>query len=247
MATVPGTSSGTYSFSPSNYSVVTEAFDRVRIRPPELTRHHMNSARLSLNLELLDWSNSGINLWKVVSGTVNLQPGVAIYNIDPSIETLTEVYYTQVNGDGAGQNNDRIMVPITRTQYAMIPNKLTQGTPTQYWFEMLAQPTITFWQVPQIGVPNYVASYFALQRIQDANLGNGETPNVVYRGLEALCARMALRLFDKFGPTDPLQSSEMEKRLIAHAQVAWDNFQTRDQESGPLMIQPAVGVYGRMG
>lgn len=246
MATVPGTSSGTYTFALSNSSLVIESFDRCRIRPSELTRHHLNSARTSLNLEMLDWSNSGINLWKVISGTINLVAGTATYPIDQSIETLTEVYYTQVNGDGINQNNDRIMVPITRTQYAMITNKGTQGTPTQYWLQMLAVPQVTLWQVPSIGAPNYVVSWFGLQRMQDANLGGGETPDIVYRAYEALCARMALRLFDKFGPTDPLQSSEMEKRLTARAQVAWDNFQTRDQETGPLLIQPNVGVYGRM-
>lgn len=246
MATVPGTSSGTYLFSPSNYSVLIEAFDRCRIRPAELTRHHMNSGRLSLNLELSDWSNSGINLWKVTAGVINLVAGIATYSLDQSIETLTEVYYTQVNGDGTGQNNDRIMVPVTRTQYAMIPNKLTQGTPTQYWLQMLAIPQVTLWQVPQQGAPNYVVSWYGLQRMQDANLGDGETPDVVYRAYEALCARMALRLLTKFGPEDPAKFAALRTVLKEEAVVAWENFQTRDQETGPLIIRPAVGSYGKI-
>lgn len=246
MATVPGQTSGTYNFNPSNYSIVLDAFDRCRVRPPELTRHHMNSARLSLNLMLVDWGNSGYNLWEIVSGTIDLVPGQATYTLPTNLETLTEVYYTQVNGDGAGANNDRIMVPITRTQYAMIPNKGTQGTPTQYWYQMLAVPQVTLWEVPNIGAPNYVVSYFALQRMQDANLGNGETPDVVYRGLEALTARLALRLLTKFGPEDPAKFASLRTVLKEEAEVAWDNFQTRDQEAGPLIIQPAIGSYGRI-
>lgn len=247
MAVVPGQPSGTYNFSPSNYSVVLEAFDRCRIRPAELTRHHMNSARLSLNMELVDWSNSGVNLFKVASGTVTLVAGTGSYAIDQSIETLTEVYYSQINGDGAGQNNDRIMVPITRTQYAMIPNKNTQGIPTQYWFQMLRTPQITLWQVPQIGAPNYVVSWYGLQRIADANLGDGETPDIVYRAYEALCARLALRLLTKFGPDDPAKFTALRSVLKEEAEFAWVNFQTRDQENGPMLIQPAVGSYGRIG
>jgi hypothetical protein len=243
---LPGNPSGTYTFSPPNLSIITEAFDRIRMPPTRLTRHHFDSARMSINLELVDQGNAGISLWEVVPGTITLVPGQATYTLPTNIETLTEVYYTQVNGDGSGQNNDRIMVPITRTQFAMIPNKLTPGPPTQYWLQMLAIPQVTLWQVPNIGAPNYVVSYFALQRMQDANLGGGETPDVVYRGLEALTAKLALRLLTKFGPTDPAQFASLRAALKEEAETAWANFQIRDQEAGALMIQPNVGNYGRM-
>lgn len=249
MAT-PGQSSGTYTWAPSNYALIMEAFDRAQMPPPMIERHHLISARYSLNSELSDWANQGYALWKITSGTISLVPGTATYAIDQSIETLTEVYYTQVNGDGAGQNNDRIMVPLTRTQYAMIPNKQTQGTPVQYWLEMLAVPQVTLWQVPSIGAPNYVVSWFGLQRMQDANLGGGETPDIVYRAYEALTAKMATRLWTKFGwkaaGNNPAVFAAHRNVLKEEAQTAWDNFQTRDQEIGPLKIQPAVGGYGRM-
>jgi hypothetical protein len=221
------------------------------ITPADIvSRHLMPSARMSLNAELLDWANQGLPLWKVVSGTVNLAAGQATYVLDQSIETLTEVYYSQINGDGNGQNNDQIMVPVTRTQYAMIPNKETQGVPTQYWFQMLAVPQVTFWQVPQQGAPNFVATYYALQRMQDANVGGGEAPDIVYRAYEALMAKLAMRLWTKFG----LKASGGNAQVyVAHrgflkeeAETAWNNFQTRDQEAGPLILQPAIGSYGRI-
>lgn len=246
MAVSPGSTSGTYGYAPSNFSVVLEAFDRCRIRPANIDRHMGPSARNSLNLEMLDWSNSGLNLWKVISGTINLVAGTATYLLDQSIETLTEVYYTQVNGAGAGQNNDRIMVPITRTQYAMTPNKGTQGTPTQYWLQMLAVPQVTLLQVPQIGAPNYVVNWYGLQRMQDANLGGGEAPDIVYRAYEALTAKLALRLWTKFGDPDPAKFAAHRAVLKEEAETAWNNFQTRDQETGPMLIQPAVGGYGRI-
>jgi hypothetical protein len=246
MAVVPGTTSGTYGFDPSNAAILFEAFDRIKIRPQLIDRHMLQSGRMSMNLELVDWSNSGFNLWKEVSGTINLVPGTATYSMPTNLVTLAEVYYSTVNGDGSGVNEDRIMVPITRTQYAMIPNKLQQGQPTQYWYQMLVQPQVTLWEVPYVGAPTYVVNWFGLQQIQDVGIGTGQIPDVIYRGLEAFCANLALRLFDKFGPENPASAAIMLKRLETNQQKAWDNFLTRDQETGPLLIQPNVGTYGQM-
>lgn len=243
----PGTSSSTYGFGLSNGEILFESFDRIGVRPQMITRHHLTSARNSLNLELLTWVNSGAPLWKIVSGTIELVANQAVYTLPTNLVTLTEMWYSQVNANGTGQNSDRIMVPLTRTEYAMIPNKLQPGTPTQFWYEMLAAPQVTLWQVPFTGAPTYVCNWFGLQQIQDAGIGSGETPDVVYRALEALCARLALRLFSKFGPENPAVRQVKRQELKEEADTAWADFATRDQEMGPQMIQPAIGVYGKIG
>ncbi len=83
---LPGQSSGTYTWSPSNYALVLEAFDRALMPPPLVERHHLISARYSLNAELADWANQGYPLWKITSGTINLVAGTATYALDQSIE-----------------------------------------------------------------------------------------------------------------------------------------------------------------
>jgi len=239
------TSSGTYSWQISNGGLVIEAFSRCRIHPSAITRHHLNEARVSLQLELQSWSvRGGPNLWEVFSGTINLVPNQIVYTLPTKMVTLTELWYTAVNANGSGQNSDRIMVPITRTQYAMIPNKSQPGTPTQFWFERLQVPQISIWEPAYAGAPQYVLNWFGLQRIQDANLGSGETPDVVYRGLEALCAGMALRLADKF--LDMTLWDKLFPRIEKNAMTAWNDFVSEDQETGPLIMQPNVGQYGRM-
>lgn len=242
MALAPGTTSGTYNGNFSNAKVVFEAFDRIGIRAPSLTRHHMLSARDSLFLELESWSTKGgPNLWKVIDGTINLQAGVGTYQLPTSLITLTEVWYSIVDGIAPGVNSDRIMIPINRSQYAMISNKLQQGTPTQFWFERLQVPEVTLWQVPQSGqvAPNYIVQWFGLRQIQDANLATGEVPDVVYRSLDALCACMAERLAEKFAPD---RLAVMEQR----AAKAWAQFATDDQEMGPVTMQPNLSGYGRI-
>ena len=241
MAVTPGTTSGTYGFALSNGEIIIEAFDRIGVRPQQLDRHHMMSARTSINLELLNWANIGFNLWKETSGTIDIASGTATYTMPTNLVTVTEVWYSLVNGLGSGINSDRIMLPMTRTQYAQLPNKLQQGTPTQFWYQMLAVPQITLWQVPAPGAdaPTYVVNWYGLERMQDAEPTSGQTPDVVYRGLEALCARLSWRLAEKFAPARMAEKKEL-------ADAAFYDMQTRDQEMGPLLIQPQVGVYGRI-
>ena len=240
----PGQSSGTQTFFLSNSELVFEAFDRCQVRPTEITRHHLISARRSMNLELLDWSNKGINLWEMVQAQLTLIAGQPTYTLPQNLVTVTEMYFSTVNANGAGFNSDRIMIPITRTQYAQIPNKLQPGTPTQYWLERLEAPVMTIWQPPFQGGPAYVINYNYLQRIDDAGLATGETPDVPYRALEALCCGLAKRVAKKFAPAGLRQQIVAE--TASDFTEAWNNFITNDQEDGPMIMQPNVGGYGRM-
>lgn len=241
--------SGTYNFTLPNASVVLEAFDRIGIQPPQVSRHMLASARTSLNLEFIDWENSGFNFWKLTSGSLTLVAGTGTYLMPSNLVTVEEVYYSQVNALGTGVNSDRMLTPITRDQYAMITNKNQQGVPTQYWFQMLQTPQITLWEVPQSGqaAPNYTVSWYGLQQMQDANLGVGEVPDVARRGIDALCARMAVRLAEKFGPKDPNARTQMMMEKKTLAAEAWDKFARRDQEPGAMSYRPNIRAYARMG
>jgi len=75
--------------------------------------------------------------------------------------------------------------------------------------------------------------------IQDANLGGGERPDIVYRAIDALCARLAWRLAIKFAPA-------MTAARKDDATEAWNDFATRDQEMGGMVIQPNVSGYWRI-
>jgi hypothetical protein len=242
--TTPGQSSGTQSFFLSNSEILFEAFDRIMVRPSEITIHHLVSGRRSLNLELQSWSNKGINLWEVVQAQLTLVAGEAVYALPQNLVTVMEMYFTTVGSSGGSFNTDRIMVPITRTEYAMIPNKLLPGLPTQYWLQRLETPVMTIWQPAFEGAPNYVINYNYLQRIDDAGLATGETPDVPYRALDALCAGLAKRLAGKFAP--PQIRAELVAETKQEAMDAWNDFITNDLEDGPLIMQPNVGGYARM-
>lgn len=239
MAVAPGSTSGTYTFQPATAGLMVEAFDRIQIRPTANDRHMIDSARMSIQLLLQDWTDQGFAFWELESGTIDLAVNTATYTLPPQLAMLTELYYSAVNGGGAGVNQDRIMIPITRTQYAQLTNKLQQGIPTQYWFQMLIPPQITIWQVPNVGAPNYVLGWYGLSRIQDANLGGGEVPNIPYRATDVFCADLARRLAEKFKP----EQYEVKDQIF---QKAWESMTRRDQEPGAIQYLPNIALYGRM-
>lgn len=241
-------SSGLYNFALPNVSIITEAFDRIQVDPETITPRQMVSARISLNLELVEWSNTAFNFWKLTGGTIPLVAGQATYTLPANLSTLTELWYSQVNALGTGVNQDRWLTPMTRSEYAQITNKLQPGLPTRYWLQMLVPQQFTVWEVPQAGqvAPNVVLNWYGLQQIQDANTTGAETPDIAYRAYSALTAKLTLRLCEKFGPKSPQARQQMmlEKKTIADA--AYDNMARRDQEPGDIIIRPNVGVYGRL-
>lgn len=243
--TTPGQPSGTYLFDPANAQLVLEAYDRIGMRPADLNRHHFISARMSLNLELQAWSNKGVALWEITTGTINLANpvsgvGQAVYTLPSTLIMLTELWFTTVNGNGSGLNSDRWMEPITRTQYAMLPNKLQPGQPTQYWYQRLTPTTqISVYPTAQAGAPNYLLNWFGLSQIQDAGIASGETPNIPYRAFDALSAGLTKRLAEKFKP-------DMYVAKKAIADEAWVEFTANDDEPGPLIVQPNIAAYARM-
>ena len=240
MAITPGQSSGTFSYLLTNGSVITEAFDRIQIRPTDIDRHMMMSARSSMNLEFTEWEDAGFNFWKTSSGTIDLIAGEGTYLLPADLVTLEEVWISRVDGNGAEVDLDRILVPITRTGYAALTNKRQQGTVTQYWYQMSMPQQITFWQVPSIGAPTQVVRWFGLQQMEDANLAGGEAPNVPRRAYETFVAAMTRRLSEKFAP----QQYDAKLKIF---EGAWERMTRRDQEPGPITHIPNVGIYGRMG
>jgi hypothetical protein len=90
------TTSGTTAFSLSGAELVLEAFDRLQIRPSEITAEHMVSARRSLNLVQVRWANRGVNLWKVDPAaspqSFALSQGVATVNLPPATIEALDVY-----------------------------------------------------------------------------------------------------------------------------------------------------------
>lgn len=130
---------------------------------------------------------------------------------------------------------DRVLAPLSRADYASIPNKLQTGVPTSYWFNKQMNPTLTVWPLanPQAA---YELQYYALQQIEDASGFGTETPNVPYRALEALTAAVTAHFAMKWRP-------EMFASLSTYAQQVWDEFSDADREKVPFYFVPQFAGY----
>lgn len=163
-----------------------------------------------------------------------------------AIATLQQVRFNDTKSENSGfaqmgaQTStsdpiDNIMSPLGRTDYAMIPDKYVQGKPTTYWMNRQIIPQVSVWQVPDQNGP-YQLSMWAMRRVQDANLGMGETPEIPYRFIDAFCARLARRLAVKYAK--PLLTV-----LEADASRAWTEAGIEDRERADIMILPDLSGY----
>lgn len=235
------TSSGTYSFSPSNGEIVLAAYERIRIHTPEIRQEHMQSARREVNFLFAEWSNKSPNLWEVIRTQQTLVAGVSTYSIPG--KTIMLLDGSIVLNFGTQQESRRWIQPISRSEYLTYANQQTPGPPTVYWFDRLISPTVTFWPVPDSNGP-YTFDFFSCTQIQDANLSGGETPDVPERWLDAMVAGMAHRLSRVYPPpgVDPIQFETLRK---GDATEAWQIAAAQDTENVPLSLVPAIAGYYR--
>jgi len=188
--------SGAYAFNPSLGELTLYSFNLCGIRNTALLQEHMEAARMSSNLMLARWSNQGVNLWAVDLVTVPLVAGQSTYSVDANTVMILDAYLGITN---SGPEIDRIIMPISRTEYASYPNKTQQGFTTTYWFDRLLSPTITLWPVPD-GNSAQVLKYYRVRQIQDSNFTNGQNVEIPYLWLEAFAYGLAARLAIVFAP-----------------------------------------------
>lgn len=225
------TTSGTYTFNPSLGEIVLYAYQNIGVRPTAVLQEHMESARMAMNMMLARWSNQGVNLWCVDLVTVPLVEGQTTYAVDGNTIMVLDAYTTTDGGI------DRVIMPISRTEYASYPNKAQQGFPTSYWYDRLVSPTLTLWPVPD-GSSATILKYYRVRQVQDANLQNGENVEIPYRWLEAVADGLTYRLARIWQP-------QMAPALKGQADESYQIAATQDVETVPTYISPMLSGYFR--
>lgn len=227
------TTSGVYVTAPDLADLVKDAFERCQIRTPALSAEQMASARRSINFTLTRFDNLGINLWAVDLQTFDVLADTLTYDCDDSTVAVLDVYRHEVS-----TGIDIVLGPLSRTDYAAIPNKTQHGVPTAYWFDRLTPtPTITIWQ-PAAESGIWSIKYYRMRQLQYADPRSGQTADIPIRFAEALCAGTAAHLAMKWQPSRFAD-------LTAYAEKVWAEAASEDRERVPLRIQPAIADYYR--
>lgn len=227
--------SGTYAFAPSLGELTIYAYNLCGLRGTSLNQEHMESARMASNMMLANWANQGVNLWAVDLQTVALVAGQATYSVPSNTVVVLDAYMEITQGQS--QPIDRIILPISRSEYANYPNKQQQGFTTTYWFDRLVSPTITLWPVPD-GVSAQYLKYYRVRQIQDAEMSGAQQVEIPYLWMEAFADGLAYRLSKIWNPTMAagLKAAADESYSIASRQ----NIETADQ-----YITPQISGYYR--
>lgn len=225
--------SQTYGFAPSMGEAVLYAYGLCGVRRTAITQQHMEDARMATNMLMGRWSADGVNLWQVDLQTVPLIQGQATYPVPCNTIVMLDMYYTISNG---AQPIDRIVTPVSRTEYANYPNKQQQGSPTVAWFDRLLSPTVTLWLVPNGQQSSF--SYYRLRQTQDSEFKNGTNVEIPYYFLEAYTFGLATRLAGIWAP-------DRAVGLKAMADESWGIASRQNIETANTYVSPMLGGYYR--
>jgi len=226
--------SGTYTYNPGLGEITLYAYNLIGVRNTAVLQEHMQSARMAANMMLSRWANQGVNLWAVDLITTPLVEGQKTYTVDANTVVMLDTYIQTDNGNG--QPIDRLILPISRTEYASYPNKDQQGFTTTYWFDRLLSPNVTLWPVPD-GTTTSL-KYYRVRQLQDANLQNGQQVEIPYLWMEAFAYGLAQRLATIWSPDKVAILKPMADE--AYQIAAQQNVETAQQ-----YISPVISGYFR--
>lgn len=227
--------SNTYGFLPSIGDLVLAAYRRIQIHRAEITSEHLADARNECNFLQAEWACNGPLLWSVVLQTQVLTAGTPTYAVPSNTIMVLDAYISIPNGDGTF--TDRIITPLSRTEYASMPNKLQQSAPTSFWYDRLISPTMTLWPNPD-STAVYTLNYYTFTQIQDAVLQGAIQPQIPYFWLDAYVAGLAHRLAMIYAPP-------LETQRRAEAQRAYNIASSQGTEGTPLFLTPNCDSYWR--
>ena len=214
--------SGTVAFRPNVEEIIAEAYDRCGLGAETRTGYQAVSARRSLNLLFSEWANRGINYWAVSQNTLTLSDGTTSYTLPVGTIDIIDA----VIRDGT---TDQTINRVTISEYNEIPNKTTEGKPSQYMIDRQYTPVIYFWNVPD---KTYTLNYWAMNQLDDVTASNQDA-DVPYRWSDCICAGLASKLSMKYAPEKFQLLNEMYERTFNHASSS-------DNDGVSLRIQPTV-------
>jgi hypothetical protein len=182
------TVSGSKNFELDVTEYIEEAFERCgrEVR----TGYDIKTAKRSMNLLFADWANRGLNSWTIEQSTQALVAGTAEYTLGS--DTI-DILSAAVRRDNVDYNIQR----LSRDDYLGVPNKTTQGRPSQWFLDRLISPVLKLWPVPENSTD--VIVFDRLVRMDDADTAQN-TVEMPFRFYPCLAAGLAYYIAIKKAP-----------------------------------------------
>ena len=208
------TTSGTATFDKtfSIDEIVEEAFERIGLT--NVAGYQLKSARRSLNILFQEWGNRGIHYWEIATANIDLIEGQAEYKFfrssddgtsattTPSgIYGMSDVLEAQLRTNRTQTTQaDSPMTKVDRSTYAGFSNKLSKGTPNQYFVQrFIDHVSIQVYPTPDSTNASKDMHIFYIKRIQDAGDYTNAT-DVPFRFVPCMTSGLAFYLAQKYAP-----------------------------------------------
>ena len=219
------TVSGTKTFELDVTEYIEEAFERCGLEAR--TGYDLKTAKRSLNLMLAEWANRGLNQWTIARTTVPLTQGTRDYALGlDTIDVLSAVVRRS--------NTDYAMDRVSRDADLNIPNKSTQGRPSQFFIDRSINPSLKLWPTPENSTDVVILD--RLVRMDDA-AAQTNTMQMPFRFYPALAAGLAYYISIKRAP----QRTQLLKAVY---EEEMERAMSEDRDWASLQIQPYIGYYG---
>ena len=213
--------SGSKNFELDVTEYIEEAFERCgrEVR----TGYDIKTAKRSMNLLFADWANRGLNAWTIEQTTQALTQGTSNYSLGAdTIDILSAV----IRRSDVDYGIER----LSRDDYLNIPNKTTQGRPSQFFLDRLITPVLKIWPVPENSTD--VVVFDRLVRIDDADTAQN-TVEVPFRFYPCLAAGLAYYIAIKKAP-------DRVQLLKAVYEEEMDRAMSMDRDRASFNIVPSL-------
>ena len=208
------TTSGTATFDKTFAidEIVEESFERIGLQ--NVAGYQLKSARRSLNILFQEWGNRGIHYWEIDELDLDLIEGQAEYDFFRSSDDgtsatstpngvygMSDVLEAQLRSNRTQTTqSDSPMTKVDRSTYAAFSNKLSKGTPNQYWVErFIDKVRIHVYPTPDSTNASKDMHFYYIKRIQD--IGDyTNAADVPFRFVPCMVSGLAYYLAQKYKP-----------------------------------------------
>ena len=203
---------------------IEEAFERCGLEVR--TGYDLRTAKRSLNLMLAEWANRGLNQWTIKQRSLALVQGDGEYPLSTDVIDVLSVVLRR--GD-----TDYALSRVSRDTFISIPNKTTQGRPSQFFLDRQNTPNLKIWPVPENDTD--VIIYDALTRMDDAD-SQVNTMDMPFRFYPCLAAGLAYYISMKRAP-DRIQL------LKAVYEEEFERAMTEDRDRSSFNVVPMYQYF----
>jgi hypothetical protein len=208
------TTSGTTTFDKTFAidEIVEEAFERIGLQ--NVSGYQLKSARRSLNIMLQEWGNRGIHYWQIDELDIDLIEGQAEYKFFRSSDDgtsatsnpngvygISDVLEAQLRSNRTQTTqSDSPMTKVDRSVYGGFSNKLSKGTPNQYFVQrFIDHVSIQIYPTPDSTNGSKDMHIYYIKRIQDAGDYTNAT-DLPFRFVPCMVSGLAYYLAQKYTP-----------------------------------------------